>query len=89
MDGTVIETVKRVAELSWTPKANGKHLLAYRLHTHFEVLGGKAVRMDATPANIKGDADERAVLERTVEADRCCAVETRTQRGAAHALETA
>jgi hypothetical protein len=71
VDGTVIETVKRVAELSWTPKANGKHLSAYRLHTHFEVLGGKAVRMDATPANTKGDADERAVLERTVEADRC------------------
>ena len=32
-DGTVIETVKRVAELSWTPKAGGKHLSAYRLHT--------------------------------------------------------
>ena len=71
VDGTVIETVKRVAELSWTPKANGKHLSAYRLHTHFEVLSGKAVRIDATPANTKGDADERAVLERKVEADRC------------------
>ena len=71
VDGTVIETVKRVAELSWTPKADGKHLSAYRLHTHFEVLSGKAVRIDATSANTKGDADERAVLERTIEADRC------------------
>ena len=42
VDGTVIATVKRVAELSWTPKA--KHLSAYRLHTHFELLSGKAVR---------------------------------------------
>jgi IS4 transposase len=71
VDGTVIETVKRAAELSWTPKADGKHLSAYRLHTHFEVLSGKAVRIDATSANPKGDADERAVLKKTIEADRC------------------
>jgi IS4 transposase len=71
VDGTVIATVKRVAELSWTPKAKGKHLSAYRLHTHFEVLSGKAVRIDATSAAPKGDADERAVLQRTIEADRC------------------
>ena len=71
VDGTVIDTVTRVAELSWTPKAKGKHLSAYRLHTHFEVLSGKAVRIDATSAAPKGDADERAVLQRTIEADRC------------------
>ena len=71
VDGTVIETVKRVAELAWTPKAKGKHLSAYRLHTHFEVLSGKAVRIDTTSASPKGDADERAVLQRTIEADRC------------------
>ena len=71
VDGTVIETVTRVAELSWTPKAKGKHLSAYRLHTHFEVLSGKAVRIDTTSANTKGEADERAVMERTVEGDRC------------------
>jgi len=71
VDGTVIDTVKRVAELSWTPKAKGKHLSAYRLHTHFEVLSGKALRIDASSASPKGDADERAVLQRTIEADRC------------------
>jgi hypothetical protein len=71
VDGTVIDTVKRVAELSWTPKAKGKNLSAYRLHTHFEVLSGKALRIDATSASPKGDADERAVLQRTIEADRC------------------
>ncbi len=71
VDGTVIDTAKRVAELSWTPKAKGKHLSAYRLHTHFEVLSGKALRIDATSASPKGDADERAVLQRTIEADHC------------------
>ena len=29
------------------------------------------MRIDATSANPKGDADERAVLQRTIEADRC------------------
>ena len=71
VDGTVIETLQRVAKLSWTPKSDGKHLSAYRLHTHFEVLSGKAVRIDATSANPRGTADERAVLQHTIEADRC------------------
>jgi hypothetical protein len=52
------------------PRPRGKHLSAYRLHTNFEVLSGKAVRIDATSAAPKGDADERAVLQRTIEADR-------------------
>jgi len=38
---------------SWTPKAMGKHVSAHRLHTHFEVLSGKAVRIDATSASPK------------------------------------
>jgi len=67
----MIRSLEIAAELSWTPKAKGKHLSAYRLHTHFEVLGGKAVRIAATSAAPKGDADERAVLQRTIEADRC------------------
>ena len=71
VDGTVVGTVKRVAELSWTPKAGGKHLSAFRLHTHVEVLSGKATRMDATSANPGIAADERAVVQRTSEADRC------------------
>ena len=53
VDGAVIETVKRVAELAWTPLAGGKRLSAYRLHAHFEVLSGKAVQIDATSANPK------------------------------------
>ncbi len=61
VDGTVIETVKRVAELSWTPKAEGKHLSAYRLHTHFEVLSGKAVRIDATGSSYVCRSSDRTL----------------------------
>ncbi|MDP1547107.1 MAG: IS4 family transposase, partial [Anaerolineales bacterium] len=71
VDGSVFDTVARVAELAWVPLANGKHKHAYRLHTHFEVLRGVPSRIDVTSANPKGDADERAVLQRTIESDRC------------------
>jgi IS4 transposase len=71
VDGSVINTVVQVAKLAWLPKGQGQFQSAYRLHTHFEVLRGVPTRFDATPANPKGEADERAVLEKTIESDRC------------------
>ena len=71
VDGSVVDTVVRVARLAWLPKAKDKALTAYRLHTHFEVLRGIPRRIDVTPAKPKGADDERAVLERTLEPDRC------------------
>ena len=71
VDGSVINTVVRVAKLAWLPKAKGKSHSGYRLHTHFEVLRGVPTRIDATGAKPKGEADERAVLEKTIEPDRC------------------
>ena len=75
VDGSVVNTVIRVARLSWTPKGKGKSLSAYRLHTQFEVLRGIPSRIDVTPANPKGKADERAVLGRTIERDRCYVID--------------
>lgn len=75
VDGTVIKTVVRVAKLAWLPKAKGKSHSGYRLHTHFEVLRGVPRRIDATPAKPKGEADERAVLEKTIEPDRCYVID--------------
>ncbi len=71
VDGSVFDTIARVAELAWVPLASGKYKHAYRLHTHFEVLRGVPSRIDVTSANPKGDDDERAVLLRTLESDRC------------------
>lgn len=71
VDGSVIDTVIRVARLAWLPKSKGKSLSAYRLHTQFEVLRGVPTRIDVTPGKPKGKADERAVLEQSVESDRC------------------
>jgi len=64
------ETLARVARLSWLPKAKGKSLCGYRLHTQFEVLRGVPSRIDVTPAKPKGEDDERAVLARTLDSDR-------------------
>lgn len=75
VDGSVIDTVVQVARLAWLPKAKGKTLSAYRLHTHFEVLRGAPTRIDVTPAKPKGAADERAVLERSLEPDRCYVID--------------
>lgn len=70
VDGSVVETIARVARLSWLPKAKGKSLCGYRLHTQFEVLRGVPSRMDVTPAKPQGEDDERAVLARTLDSDR-------------------
>ena len=71
VDGSVFDTIARVAQLAWLPKAKGQSKHAYRLHTQFEVLRGVPARIDVTPGKPKGEADERAVLQRTLEPDRC------------------
>ena len=71
VDGSVFRLLAQVAELAWLPKGNGKSSCGYRLHAQFEVFRGTPSRIDVTGANPKGEADERRVLERTVEAGRC------------------
>jgi len=75
VDGSVFDTVAKVAELAWVPLKGGKRKHAYRLHTQFEILRGVPNRIDITSANPKGEDDERAVLQRTLEADRCYVID--------------
>ena len=70
VDGSVIKVLQRVAELPWIRMPNGHHTCGYRLHPQFEILRGISSRIDVTNANPKGSNDERAVLERTLEAER-------------------
>lgn len=71
VDGSVFNTAVRVAKLAWLPKAKNGQVSAYRWHTHFEILRGLPTRIDVTPANPRGEHDERAVLARTLAADHC------------------
>lgn len=71
VDGSVFKVLSQVAKLAWLPVGKGKHRCGYRLHTQFEVFRGTPSRIDITPANPKGDSDERVVLEKTLESERC------------------
>jgi hypothetical protein len=69
VDGTLIAALPRMAEASLLKAQTGSGLVKWRLHTHFEVDRHVPTRIDVTREG-GGDCDERAVLERTIEADR-------------------
>lgn len=72
VDGTVVKTLSRIVEAAYLRSpTDGQPKSAWRLHTHFEVERGLPARIDVTGAGGGGDNDERAVLHRTVQADRC------------------
>jgi len=70
VDGSIVQILARIAKLAWITVGDGNPTCGYRLHTQFEILKGIPNRIDATSANPKGPADERAVLERTLQPDR-------------------
>jgi hypothetical protein len=69
VDATLLTALPRLAEASFLKAKNGSGLVKWRLHTHFEVDRHVPLRIDVTRA-AGGPADERAVLERTLAADR-------------------
>lgn len=71
VDGSVFRLLTQIAHLAWLPKGEGKSSCGYRLHAQFEVFRGTPSRIDVTGANPKGEAGERRVLGRTLEAGRC------------------
>jgi hypothetical protein len=71
VDGSVFKILAQVGQLAWLPRGEGKSSCGYRLHAQFEVFKGTARQIEMTSANPKGEADERVVLEKTMEAGRC------------------
>jgi len=69
VDGTLIAALPKVMEASWRKFTTGSGMVKWRLHTHFEVDRHVPVRIDLTPDG-GGPHDERAVMERTIDADR-------------------
>ena len=65
VDGSLIAALPKIMEASWR-KAD---MVKWRLHTHFEVDRGVPTRIDVT-RDSGGENDERAVLQRVMEADR-------------------
>jgi hypothetical protein len=69
VDGTLLAALPRMAEASMLKAKTGKGQVKWRLHTHFEVDRYVPTHIDVTRDG-GGDCDERAVLERNVQADR-------------------
>ena len=70
VDATLITAMPRIMAASVMKRQTGNGTVKWRLHTHFEVDRHQPSRIDVTRDG-GGDNDERAVLERTIESDRC------------------
>jgi hypothetical protein len=69
VDGTLLAALPQMMEASVRAQRSGSGLVKWCLHTHFEVSKSVPVRIDVT-RQAGGDDDERAVLDKVVEADR-------------------
>ena len=68
VDGTLLAKLPQITQAAWQTR---RHPDGWRMHTHFEVLRGAPVRAEITDGRSKGPSNEKAVLRRTLEADRC------------------
>jgi DDE family transposase len=69
VDGTLLSALPKLMEASCLKRSTGTGLVKWRLHTHFEVDRYVPTRIDVT-GDGGGPHDERAVLQRTLQADR-------------------
>jgi hypothetical protein len=71
VDGSVVRTLASLAEAAYLRDKNGAAHAGWRFHTHFEIDRGVPVRIEVTTAHNGGKTDEKQVLRRRLEADRC------------------
>lgn len=69
VDGSIVNAMPSLITASILKQTTGSAIVQWRLHTHFEVNTLVPRRVDVTP-NGGGEHDERAVMDREVEADR-------------------
>jgi hypothetical protein len=71
VDGSLIRTLKSIAEAAFLGDRNGDSHSAWRLHTHFDVERGVPVRIDVTGGCNSGRGDEKDRLRAALAADHC------------------
>jgi len=71
VDGTLLKALPRIAQAMWLTTRTGTAHHAFRLHTQFELDKSVPTRMDLTIGRNTGESDEREVLKRTLQPDRC------------------
>ncbi len=70
VDGSLLAALPLLVEATRLKHEKGSGLVKWRLHTQFDIEKSVPTRIDVTRKG-GGDADERAVLQRTLEPDRC------------------
>jgi hypothetical protein len=71
VDGSVVKTLASLAEAAYLRDRNGQAHCGWRFHTHFEIDRQLPVRIQVTSALNGGKTDEKHVLRRSLQADRC------------------
>jgi Transposase DDE domain len=71
VDGSVVKTLASLAEAAYLRDKNGQTHCGWRFHTQFEIDRQLPVRIEVTSALNGGKTDEKHVLRRSLQADRC------------------
>ena len=71
VDGSVVKTLASLAEAAYLRDKNGQAHCGWRFHTHFEIDRQLPVRIEVTSALNGGETDEKHVLRRALQPDRC------------------
>lgn len=77
VDGSVVKTLASLAEAAYLRDRNGRAHRGWRSHTHFEIDRQLPVRIEVTSALNGGKTDEKHVLRRSLQPDRCYVMDRR------------
>jgi hypothetical protein len=70
-DGSLLKALPRISQAMLLKRQTGSGLVKWRLHTQFEFDRYIPTRIDVTEGSGRGPADERDVLEKHLQSDRC------------------
>ena len=71
VDGSVVKTLKSIAEAAFMSDKNGGSHSGWRLHTHFDIDRHVPSRIEVTPGSNSGHNDEKNRLRKSLLPDHC------------------
>jgi len=71
VDGSVVKTLASLAAAAYLRDKDGKTHCGWRFHTHFEIDRQLPIRIEVTAALNGGKTDEKYVLRKSLQPDRC------------------
>ena len=71
VDGSVVKTLKSIAEAAFMNDKNGGSHSGWRLHTHFDIDRHVPTRIEVTPGSNSGHNDEKNRLRKALGSDHC------------------